>query len=59
MKRIGKKTKSGLKLKRRLDLVRTTIRDLTPMQLQQVNGGTDTIFVTFNCPCGNIYTREW
>ena len=58
MKRIGKETKSGLKLKRKLALVHTTIRDLTPMQLQQVNGGTDTTFVTFTCPpCSNVYTE--
>jgi len=27
-------------LKRRLELVRTTVRELTPTQLEQVNGGT-------------------
>jgi hypothetical protein len=38
MKRTGRK-KPKLTLKRRLELVRTTIRDLTPTQLEQVNGG--------------------
>jgi hypothetical protein len=39
MKRTGAKNKQEKQLKRRLDLVRTTIRELTPAQLQQVNGG--------------------
>jgi hypothetical protein len=39
MKRTSTKNKKELKLERRLALVRTTIRDLTPNQLEQANGG--------------------
>ncbi|HWU87525.1 MAG TPA: class I lanthipeptide [Kofleriaceae bacterium] len=39
MKRTSNKDKPELLLKRRLQLVRTTIRELTPAQLEQVNGG--------------------
>jgi hypothetical protein len=39
MKRTSANNKPGLKLKRKLQLVRTTIRELTPSQLEQVNGG--------------------
>jgi hypothetical protein len=38
MKRTSMKNKQ-LKLKRRLELVRTIVRELTPAQLGQVNGG--------------------
>lgn len=31
--------KSELKLKRRLSFVRTTVRELTPAELEAVNGG--------------------
>jgi hypothetical protein len=41
MKRTSMKNKQ-LKLKRRLELVRTTVRELTPAQLGQVNGGEAT-----------------
>jgi len=41
MKRTSMKNKQ-LELKRRLALVRTTIRELTPVQLGRVNGGADT-----------------
>lgn len=34
-----KRTNTKLQLKRRLELVRTTVRELTPVQLQQVQGG--------------------
>ena len=34
-----KRTSLKLKLKRHLALVRTTVRELTPEQLKQVNGG--------------------
>jgi hypothetical protein len=40
MKRTNKKNQKELKLERRLALVRTTIRDLSPNQLGQVNGGS-------------------
>jgi len=40
MKRTNKKNQKELKLERRLALVRTTIRDLSPKQLTQVNGGS-------------------
>lgn len=39
MKRTSMKNKPELKLKRTLQLVRTTIRELTPTQLAHVNGG--------------------
>ena len=32
-------SKSSLQLKRKLQLVRTTLRELTPEQLLQINGG--------------------
>jgi hypothetical protein len=51
MKRNSPKTKRDLKLKRRLELVRTTIRELTPTQLGQVNGGTETVL---DAPSGCI-----
>lgn len=38
MKRTSAKNKQ-LTLKRRLELVRTTIRELTPVELEKVNGG--------------------
>lgn len=34
-----KRTNTKLQLKHRLELVRTTVRELTPTQLQQVQGG--------------------
>ncbi len=40
MKRTNKKNQKELKLERRLALVRSTIRDLSPNQLEQVNGGS-------------------
>jgi len=51
MKRTGAKDKNkrDLKLKRRLELVRTTIRELTPAQLDHVNGGTDGGYVETGC----------
>jgi hypothetical protein len=52
MKRTVIKNKKALKLERRLALVRTTIRELRPNQLEQVNGG-DTEFIT---TCHLIYT---
>jgi hypothetical protein len=42
MKRTGIKNQREQKLERRLELVRTTIRELTPTELQQVQGGTGT-----------------
>lgn len=39
MKRTNKKNQKELKLERRLALVRSTIRDLSPNQLEQVHGG--------------------
>jgi hypothetical protein len=34
-----KRTTTKLTLKRRLELIRTTVRELTPAQLEQVQGG--------------------
>ncbi len=43
-----KRTSKNLKLKRPLELVRTTVRELSSAQLEQVNGGeTATIY---DCP---------
>jgi hypothetical protein len=39
MKRTSVKSKPELKLKRRLQLVRTTIREMIPTEFQDVNGG--------------------
>jgi hypothetical protein len=52
MKRTGLK----LKLKTHLALVRTTVRELTPDQLKQVNGGGDLEYITYGC-CAD-YTRS-
>jgi hypothetical protein len=60
MKRISVKSKK-LDLKRRLELVRTTVRELTPAQLGQANGGgemePDATFWACPTKCG-IYTCE-
>lgn len=53
MKRTVTKIKKELKLQRRLALVRTTIRELRPNQLEQVNGGDTEILPT---TCTIIYT---
>ncbi|HSK05178.1 MAG TPA: hypothetical protein VK932_28210 [Kofleriaceae bacterium] len=42
MKRTNAKDKRDLKLKQRLALVRTTVRVLTPTELEHINGGTET-----------------
>ena len=42
MKRTYKKNQKELQLKQRLVLVRTAIRDLSPNQLAQINGGSGT-----------------
>lgn len=42
MKRTNPNNQKNIKLKRRLELIRTTVRDLTPEQLTQVKGGTET-----------------
>ncbi len=49
MKRTGAMKKLELKVKRRLELVRTTIRELTPTQLGQVNGGETEDMATLTC----------
>jgi hypothetical protein len=41
MKRTNAKDRRDLKLKQRLALVRTTVRVLTPTELEHVNGGTE------------------
>ena len=45
-----KRTKVNLKLKRQLELVRTTIRQLTPPELRRVNGGGEEEYSTNTCP---------
>lgn len=56
-----KRTSANLKLKQRLELVRATVRELTPRQLAGVNGGggneADGLIST-NCPtkCCDGYT---
>jgi hypothetical protein len=42
MKRTDVRKKRELKLKQRLELVRTTVRELTPSQLDQIKGATET-----------------
>jgi hypothetical protein len=41
MKKTNVKANRELQLKRRLELVRSTVRVLTPMQLEAVRGGTE------------------
>ncbi|HEX2689761.1 MAG TPA: hypothetical protein VHN14_24250 [Kofleriaceae bacterium] len=41
MKQTNTNMKQALKIKRRLELVRTKIRELTPAQLEQVGGGSN------------------
>jgi hypothetical protein len=41
MKRTNVKNSGELKLKRRLELVRTTVRVLSPIELKLVEGGMD------------------
>jgi hypothetical protein len=41
MKRTSTKDKKELKLARRLELVRTTIRQFKPKELTQINGGSE------------------
>lgn len=50
MKRTSVLKKPQLKLRRRLELVRTTIRELSPAQLGRVDGGTGLCYGTFTCP---------
>lgn len=55
-----KRTNAHLKLKQRLELVRATVRELTPGQLAGVNGGTNETdaLISTNCPtkCCDGYT---
>lgn len=48
-----KRTNVKLTLKRRLELVRTTVRELTPAQLARVNGGDGAgeAYGPTNCDC--------
>jgi hypothetical protein len=48
-----KRTSVKTKLKQRLALVRTTVRELTPGQLEQVNGGDGgkVVLGNTNCDC--------
>jgi hypothetical protein len=50
-----KRLKLELKLKRQLNLVRSTVRKLTPEELEQVRGGE----ATLTCPptCSTPYTE--
>ena len=41
MKKTNVKANRELQLKRRLELVRSTVRVLTPAQLEEVKGGTE------------------
>jgi hypothetical protein len=49
MKRTVMKTKRELALKRKLQLVRTSLRELTPTQLDDVHGG---------CPFYTLLTTQ-
>jgi hypothetical protein len=53
MKKTNTKNQNGLKLERRLALVRTTIRELNPNQLEEVNGGSNLVEPT---TCNPLYT---
>ena len=59
MKPTNTKNQKELKLLRRLEVVRTTIRELSPSQLGDVNGGS-AIAYTVEWPpaCSNIYTVD-
>jgi hypothetical protein len=51
-----KRTSKNLKLKRRLELVRTTLRELSPDKLEQVHGAEASMW---NCPTKCCpYTQE-
>lgn len=55
MKRTSPKNKPELMLKRKLQLVRTTIRELIPAQLEQVHGGNE----EYNFPSAcSLITRQ-
>jgi hypothetical protein len=57
MKRNATKNKLGLKLERRLELVRTTLRELTPAELERVNGGyTGGQAEITDTRCGNAWS---
>jgi hypothetical protein len=58
MKRTAMKSKLGLKLERRLELVRTTLRELTPAEMERVNGAYAAGAPTAGCGtnCGNVYS---
>ena len=47
-----KKTELKLRLQRRLELVRTTIRELTPAQLREANGGYTAVMISYGCTDG-------
>lgn len=51
MKRTNLRSKGQLQLKRRLELVRTTIRELGTTELAQVNGGGEAPAAP-SCWCG-------
>jgi hypothetical protein len=53
MKKTNTKNQNGLKLERRLALVRTTIRELNPNQLEEANGGSNLVEPT---TCSLVYT---
>lgn len=52
MKQANTKNTKELKLQKRLALVRTTIRELNPNQLEQVNGGS----VAYPTECEIVFT---
>jgi len=49
MKRTSKTNQKELKLERRLALVRTTIRELSPNQLEQAYGGDEEVEAPTTC----------
>lgn len=53
-----KRTHLHLKLKQRLSLVRATVRELSPTQLAEVQGGNDSPISGGACPtqCCDVYT---
>ena len=49
MKRTSSKNRREQKLKRRLVLIRATVRELSPIELEQVNGGDEVTVNASGC----------
>ena len=51
-----KRTNVKLKLKQRLELVRTTVRELTPAEIRAVRGGGEEAATVFCTSCCDTWT---